>query len=51
MYDVKPQELRVGNLLQDEKGNAFQLFGIEHVHQLQNLYFALTGSELILNDL
>ena len=27
-------------------GSTFKIDGIEHVHQLQNLYFALTGEEL-----
>jgi hypothetical protein len=27
----------------------FSFYGIKYVHQLQNLYFALTGKELILN--
>ena len=26
------------------------LFEVKHVHQLQNLYFALTGEELVLTD-
>lgn len=29
----------------DEK-RIFELYGIKHVHQLQNLFFALTGTEL-----
>ena len=28
---------------------AFSMIDIEYVHQLQNLYFALTGEELILH--
>lgn len=33
----------------ESQKQAFQLYGIQYVHQLQNLYFALTGNELILN--
>jgi len=33
-------------LVLDTDGNRFPLRNIQHVHQLQNLYFALTGSEL-----
>lgn len=29
-----------------EAGENFSFYGIKHVHQLQNLYFALTGCEL-----
>ena len=29
-----------------ENSETFSLYGIKHVHQLQNLYFALTGEEL-----
>ena len=28
----------------------FSFYGIKYVHQLQNLYFALTGEELIINN-
>ncbi len=28
----------------------YEVYGIKHVHQLQNLYFALTGEELTLNE-
>lgn len=36
-------------LLQSDKGlNFSQITDIEHLHQLQNLFYALTGEELIL---
>tara|TARA_R110000772_G_scaffold99393_1_gene199295 strand:+ start:42 stop:404 length:363 start_codon:yes stop_codon:yes gene_type:complete len=31
-------------------GYEYDDFNIKHVHQLQNLYFALTGEELKIND-
>jgi hypothetical protein len=36
----------------DEDNNKFDFIscGIKHVHQLQNIYFALTGEELKLNN-
>ncbi len=36
------------DLIQDEKHISFKHGHIQFVHQLQNLYFALTGEELIL---
>lgn len=43
-------------LTQTDYGNSFYFMGnfiksdIKHLHQLQNLYFALTGEELILHS-
>jgi len=31
-------------------GNGMSITNIKHVHQLQNLYFALTGEELTIKD-
>lgn len=33
-------------LRRDSQHEVFELYGIKYVHQLQNLYFALTGEEL-----
>ncbi len=30
----------------NKEGKEYELYSIKHVHQLQNLYFALTGTEL-----
>jgi hypothetical protein len=42
------------NLFLQENMNDFKWFGyeckIQYVHQLQNLYFALTGEELTINE-
>ena len=34
----------------DSQKQVFELYGINYIHQLQNLYFALTGTELKLNE-
>jgi len=43
MIEVK--ELRIGNLITYESADGMDL-NIKYVHQLQNLYFSLTGEEL-----
>jgi len=43
-YDGNPGEC---DIVQDDKFIAFKQGHIKYVHQLQNLYFALTGEELI----
>jgi hypothetical protein len=37
------------DIIQDDKYIAFKNGHVQYVHQLQNLYFALTGEELITN--
>jgi hypothetical protein len=39
------------DLVQDGKYYAFKNGHIKYVHQLQNLYFALTGEELVVSDI
>ena len=47
-YNINTKEI---HLLQDS-GRKYEvhLCNIKHVHQLQNLYFALTGEELTINE-
>lgn len=37
-------------MLKNKDGGNWLLYGIKHVHQLQNLYFALTGEELTIKE-
>jgi hypothetical protein len=48
-YNINTKEIHI---LQDS-GRKYEvhLCNIQHVHQLQNLYFALTGEELTINEL
>ena len=38
------------SLKEDPKSNYIPLCGVEHIHMLQNLYFALTGEELTIKN-
>lgn len=38
------------DLIQDDKVVGFRYGGVRYVHQLQNLYFTLTGKELEIKD-
>ena len=45
------QIIQEGNvLLWDDSGDSISLNDIKYVHQLQNLYFALTGEELTIKE-
>ena len=52
--DHKANQYRIENMLFVIRKNTFFDYGtrvkLQFVHQLQNLYFALTGEELILNE-
>ena len=47
---LKMGEWQTNYTFQFETGSVPKFKEIEHVHQLQNLYFALTGEELILKN-
>jgi hypothetical protein len=42
-----PNEL---DLIQDDRKLSFKASHVLYVHQLQNLYFALSGKELVVSD-
>ena len=56
LYDIKNPRFSVYLNPPIDKSNKWNILGIEkniniqHVHQLQNLYFALTGEELTLKQ-